>query len=222
MRSKVAGEKRVQEFEATVRPGSQRTLPQTEDRFRRSSAAAVRRPLYVAKGTQMRLLAFAAFMFLNSSLQCQPSPKSSGIQDSGFAFYLLRDSTIATFQILNVCVDSLALAREPLFTGHDIKTYSWSTHTFVLKSKVDSLFKAICIVRRRSRDVPFVVTVGDTRIYLWEFNSPFSSLSPQGPYIAIGSRSPYRLEYSLQSRQPDRRSDKRIRDALHAAGVLIE
>jgi hypothetical protein len=38
----------------------------------------------------------------------------------------------------------------------------------------------------------------------------------------MGSRSPYKLNYSKLGSQQDKRSDKRIHDALQAAGVLIE
>jgi len=160
-------------------------------------------------------------MFLSLSLHSQPTSGEPATGDSGFAFYLLRDSTVATYQILNVPIDSLRLALVPLFTAQDIKSYSWSTHTFVLKPKSDSIFKNICSIRRKSRDVPFVINVGNERIYVGEFNSPLSSLSPPWTYI-IGSTSPYKLCYPGLARLPDMRSDKRIHDALQAAGVLVD
>ena len=170
----------------------------------------------------MKLLFFATLFFVGFSLECQSLSSDLVSQDSTFAFYLLRDSTIASHQILKVFIDSLALASMPLFTAHDIKTYSWSTHTFVLKPKIDSIFKRLCTIGRKSHDIPFVVKVGSERIYLGEFLSPYSSLSPQCTYISIGSSSPYKLNCSKFASQPDKRSDKRIYDALQTAGVLIE
>jgi hypothetical protein len=170
----------------------------------------------------MKLLLFVAIIFASISLECQSLSDKFVSKDSTFAFYFLRNSTIATHQILNLSLDSLVLASAPVFTALDIKTYSWSTHTFFLKPKIDSISKVLCTIGSKSHDIPFVIKVGSERIYLGEFNSPSSSLSPQCAYISMGSDSSYKLNYSKLSSQPDKRSDKRIHDALQVAGVLIE
>ena len=163
-----------------------------------------------------------SIIVLSVSLLSQARSQSTSLKDSGFAFYLLRDSTIATYRIIDVPIDSLALDSVPLFTGQDIKSYFWSTHTFVLKPKADSAFRKICSLGRRSGDIPFVVSVGNERIYLGEFSSPLSSFSPHCTFIGLGSPSPYRLYYPGLASLPDKRSDKRIHDALQTAGVLVE
>jgi hypothetical protein len=170
----------------------------------------------------MKLYTLYFFTFFHFSLQSQPNSQDSLVQHSGFAFYLLRDSTIATYKIFKVPLDSLALASEPLFTAQDIKTYSWSTHIFTLNPKVDSVFAPLCTLGRKSRDIPFVIKVGNERIYLGEFYSPYSSLLPPCAYIFISSSSPYKINYTKFASHPDKRSDNRIHNALQAASVLIE
>lgn len=171
----------------------------------------------------MRLVAFGLMILLSVSSICQPRSHSSPPQDSGFAFYLLRGTTFAISRALSMPIDSLGLDSIPLFTGQHIKSYSWSTHTFVLKSKADSIFKRMCTLGSRGGgDIPFIITVNNERIYLGEFSSPLSSFSPHCAFIGIGRPSPYRIYHPRLMPQPDKRSDKRIHDALKAAGVLIE
>ncbi len=170
----------------------------------------------------MNRLALLPFLCLFLYLPCRSQQRNSDSQHSRFAFYLLRDSTVGISRILGVALDSLALSSTPLFRDTDIKTYSWSTHSFTLKPKADSIFTPFLVLGRKLRSIPFVIMVGNERIYLGEFWSPYSSLSPQCAYVFISSKSPYRISYSKPASQPDRRSDKRIHEALQVAGVLVE
>jgi hypothetical protein len=126
-------------------------------------------------------------------------------------------------QAWNTNIDSLELASLPLLTVQDLKSYSWSTHTFVLQLRLDSVFKAMGRLGGKSSGVPFIVTIGQQRIYLGAFWWAYSSSLPEGTYIMMPSESTYTLSYPNQfATQPDKRADQRIHDALNAVGVLVK
>ena len=141
----------------------------------------------------------------------------------GFAIYKLRDSTITGHQAYKLSVNDPELEPVPLLTDNDIKTYQWSTHSFVLNPRSDSLLQAMATWPYKSEGVPFVVTVSAQRVYVGSFWWWYSSSIPEGVHINLPPFGPYRLNFLPEhATQPDKRSDQRIYDALQAAGVLVE
>jgi hypothetical protein len=69
--------------------------------------------------------------------------------------------------------------------------------------------------------IPFVVTVGNERIYLGAFWYAYSSLAPQVPYIEV-TFNEHRICRGWIDQADDKRNDRRIYDALKRAGVLTE
>ena len=153
---------------------------------------------------------------------CKDSETGSSSSDSGFALYQLRDSSIRADQTWNISIDSLELASTPFLTAADIKSYSWSKHTFVAQQRIDSIFNSMRGLSGKSMGMPFVVAVGKERIYLGAFWWGYSSLMPQATYIEMSLPPPYGLKHEELASLPDRRSDKRIYDALQLAGVLVQ
>ncbi len=145
-----------------------------------------------------------------------------------FEIYLLWDSTMRVSHAETVPLDSLQLNREPLFTGEDLEEYIWPRHEFVVRRESQSHLFAL---GRRPFGIPFVVTVGKTRIYLGAFMRSYDSFNPRVPYITIDNFGGRRLAIRRGSLWPfseaedmrvDGRSDRRIHKALQEIGVLVE
>ena len=139
-----------------------------------------------------------------------------------FAVYRLQDSNVAASQIWNKPLGDLALAHEPFLTQRDMRSYHWHTHEFEVTPAGDSMLAFFKNQPGPVGGIPFVVTVGNDRIYLGAFWYPYSSLSPQVPYIDV-VLTPHRLSAAWDTRhQTDPRNDARVYAALKAAGVLVE
>ncbi|MGA2622650.1 MAG: hypothetical protein ABSF91_02250 [Bacteroidota bacterium] len=168
--------------------------------------------------------AMLSYLILSSLLLfgCKEKTTQSTPSTPQFAIYLLSDTTITGYAAWNMSQDSLVLASEPLVRQDDIKSYWWSTHSFTLQPTLDSVFKRMSTLRGKSFGVPFVVTVDNERIYLGAFWWAYSSSIPQVAYIDVILPSPYQIQRESTCPQPDFRNDRRIHDALKAAGILVE
>ncbi len=153
---------------------------------------------------------------------CRDSTTNNNQQTNGFAIYKLADTTQSTSAILNIPLDSLVLASSPFLTVKDIKAYYWSTHLFATNSQIDSEFNRMKYWGGQSSGMPFVVVVGQSRIYLGTFWWPYSSSFPQVPYILTDAPPPYRINREYLAKDPDKRNDSRIYEALLSAGVLLQ
>ena len=138
-----------------------------------------------------------------------------------WAIYRLRDSTITAYDASRQPLGTLVLADEPFMTVADISAYYWSPHTFVPSPQIDSQLTALRESHGSLSGIPFVVTVGNDRIYLGAFWYAYSSLAPAFPHIDLISN-PHQIQPSWKPGDPDLRNDIRIHDALKLAGVLIE
>jgi hypothetical protein len=141
---------------------------------------------------------------------------------SSFAIYLLKDPSTTASQVWSSPVEALELADTPLLTQREITLYRWQTHQFEVTSPIEMQLTAL---KNRSGPVggiPFVATVGRTRIYLGAFWYAYSSLAPQSPYIDV-LLDVHRIHAAwINQDQGDVRNDKRIYAALKAAGVLAD
>ncbi|MBI3112581.1 MAG: hypothetical protein HYZ01_13525 [Ignavibacteriales bacterium] len=142
-------------------------------------------------------------------------------QGPRFAIYRLKDTNLTASQIWDQPLDNLVLADNPFIGVNDLRSYKWQTHEFTVTAAVDSQLAQL----RRTGPVggiPFVVTVGNERIYLGAFWYAYSSMIAQVPYIDI-ILDPHRI-CKCQSVlvQDDKRNDVRIYRALKQVGILIE
>ena len=170
----------------------------------------------------MKQITLLSIFFIYALPGCKDNTTGSSPSGAEFALYQLRDSTISAAQAWNMPLDSLELKSVPFFTAADIKSYSWSQHAFVAQPRVDSIFSSMSRLSGPSTGIPFVVTTGKVPIYLGAFWWGYSSLVPQTTYIEMLHSSPYQLKHEEVALLPDRRSDKRIHDALQAVGVLTQ
>ena len=180
---------------------------------------SVRQP-QVALNEMKTILILLALASLSGS-SFVSSQENSDPFKSEFAIYCLKDTLITTAQALEFNLDSLELAAEPFLAMRDIKRYHWSTHVLDVQPRIDSILDKMSAMRYKSGGVPFVVEVGRQRIYLGTFWWYYSSAMPSVAYILMPTSHPS-LSYNSFCRQPDRRSDKRIHDALAKAEKLIE
>jgi len=119
-------------------------------------------------------------------------------------------------------LDSLPLASSPFIACSQLKAYYWTTHSFTPDAALDSALKQLGTSRGSVYGSPFVVMVGEERIYLGSFWWGYSSLLPSVPFIELITPGPYAINAPPLSTGSDPRKDPRIRASLHAAGILIE
>ena len=150
----------------------------------------------------------------NGQINTNPSP-------SEFAIYCLKDSLITTAQAEKLPLDSLVLTSDPLLSERDITSYHWSTHIIDVKPRIDSILNAMGKWWYKSAGVPFVVTVGNQRIYLGTFWWSYSSSLPPVTCIVVPTSHP-KLSYNSSCQQPDKRNDTRIHDVLVRENKLVE
>jgi hypothetical protein len=154
-------------------------------------------------------------------LACNQSTSNDEAPEGAFAIYLLQDSTITAGGAFSQPIESLALAASAFLTVNDLKSYVWSTHAFELTEETRITYEQFLLLHGRTSGVPFVVTVGNDRIYLgtfWWAHS--SSMPPACAVIEAIAPLPYRIQ--LANGAIDKRSDSRIYDSLKTSGVLVE
>ena len=140
-------------------------------------------------------------------------------EDGDLALYLLADDTLNAVEVYNIDLDSLTLADEPLLSIDEIKTYTWSDHSFTITQTALARFESYEGSAVSVYGIPFIVVAGGERIYLGGLWAAYSSYGPSFPTICV-------LPLTLAIREawgdadPDMRNDPRIYMELEATGVL--
>jgi len=161
-----------------------------------------------------------ALLMVFALMACQPR------EPAGLSIHLLADDVPAS-ELSSLDLAEIELQDEPIVFGPDIITYSEGTHDIELTAEAYARIQNLFGLPVRVSGMPFVVSVGDERVYAGAFWTPASSLSFDGlvilqPFdperriirIALGYPSPQLF------RGPDPRSDERILRSLRAAGKL--
>lgn len=157
-------------------------------------------------------------LFLFSCNHSTSDDKSAG---GIFAIYLLQDSTITAGDAFSQSINSLKLSTSAFLTINDLKSYTQSTHAFELTDQAQTMFDHFQFAHGKTSGVPFVVTVGNDRIYLGTFWWIYSSsMPPPCAVIEVIGPPPYRIQ--LANGAIDKRSDSRIYNSLKKSCVLIE
>jgi hypothetical protein len=138
-----------------------------------------------------------------------------------FAIYLLQDTTVTAGSACLQPIDSLVLRSLPFLSVSDLKWYGWTTHAFALTEDARVRYEQFALSHGKTSGVPFVVTVGNDRIYVGTFWWAYSSsMPPACAVIDAGGPLPYRIH--LANGAIDKRSDPRIYLSLKASGILVE
>jgi hypothetical protein len=172
----------------------------------------------------MRLnIALAAIILVgcaDSSDYAEP-PRPDGTLH--LAFYLVDEPPRITSPITADELEGLTLRPTPILTEKDITKYVWNVHRFEVTE--DALGRLDEI-----EPLPFVVTVGEERVYVGTFWPAESSLKPGIPHISVhpkgpGSKghraiSPLTIDWLRIAECTC--TDPRVQAALEAAGIPME
>jgi len=156
-------------------------------------------------------------LFLVACSQSTSNESSDGL----FAIYLLQDSTLTAQNTFSQPIKNLKLNSLAFLTANDLKSYKWDLHSFELKDQMRDKYEQFKLTQGSTNGVPFVVTVGNERIYYGTFWWGYSSsMPPACAVINATSQLPHRIQ--LATGATDKRSDLRIFYSLRQSGVLDE
>ena len=144
----------------------------------------------------------------------------------GLNFFLLKDSTLTTNEIMSLNLNDLTLAEKPILSYKDLIYYNWPDHSFEIGLAKASEIKSYCENNISVRGIPFVVTVDKERIYLGSFWVGYSSLAPVFPYLEatyFTNQTPtiLTIKKSWRDSEPDSRNDQRIYNSLKEYGLIV-
>ena len=151
-----------------------------------------------------------------------PSADTTG----GFSIYLVTDP-VSGQEAMDLDLGQLELEELPILSGDDIEAYDWGTHEIALTDPARERTASLDVPV--TTGVPFVVCVGDERIYSGAFWVSWSSASFHGIVIdalyASVDNHPIRIQPGYPESPEffegeDRRSDPRILQSLSQAGKL--
>lgn len=135
-----------------------------------------------------------------------------------YAIYLLQETSIS--KALAAELNQLLIESTPILKQNEIARYNWKNHELELFSDVISkrLQGKFGLAGR-----PFVVTVGDERIYIGWFYNPLSSYLPDCPIITLIPEYESKV-YKITNLGSsfEKINDKRIYETLNKAGLLNE
>jgi hypothetical protein len=149
---------------------------------------------------------------------CNNGNKGSDINE--FSIYLVKE--LSTTEAMSKKLDDLPLETVPVLTDKEIGTYDWTEHEFTMKEGISLEEKLDGKVSLSGK--PFVIVVGNERIYLGSFWSYLSSLyNPDIPTISSGwnkgnDNDMYKIQYG---KNQDPRDDTKIFEALKGLGKVI-
>ena len=167
----------------------------------------------------MNIVRYFICACLMSQLACDSGIDSAKGQE--FAIFRLKDTNLTASQVWDQPLESLGLADNPFLSVKDLRFYKWQTHEFSVTAAVDS--QLVQLKHAGSvRGIPFVVTVGNERVYLGAFWYAYSSIMPQVPYIDVIVDPHQICRCPSVLVQEDKRTDNRVYRALKQAGILIE
>lgn len=176
---------------------------------------------------RLTILLTVFFMFLAVAISCSNSNEENKKASSDFKIYLVKETDFS--KLIDAELEDIPLDDEPLITEEDISVYYWKGQS----DKVSSLFelqddKTLTeIMKDRGYAelgyYPFIVTVGDERMYLGALYSPLTSVSPpQGINIFISTIPLNSVAYEIS--EEDSKGlihNNRIYEALERAEILI-
>ncbi|MBN1813999.1 MAG: hypothetical protein JXA14_19335 [Anaerolineae bacterium] len=143
-----------------------------------------------------------------------------------FSIYLVKPGVSAQ-QMMETDLSQLELEAAPILSIDDIVTYTWETHEIELTNSARERLARLEVPV--TTGVPFVVCVGDERIYGGAFWVSWSSMSFEGIVIdtlfAQMDNQPIRIQLGYPESPElfegtDLRSDPRILQSLRSAGKL--
>ncbi len=134
--------------------------------------------------------------------------------ENEFGIYLLLDKSITTSEAKTINLGLLKLQTEPIICLDDIISYDWSTHTIDLQTEAFERFKSLDTMNVSTYGLPFLVLVGNERIYLGNIYPMYSSLYYFDlPTINVAPFIEMKIEKPSDEFE-DKRTDSRIYEVL--------
>ncbi len=167
--------------------------------------------------TSLWVCSLTGFVLQNSSPIVAEESASIGI-------YFVKEA-MSSEEFLRADLKHLELEEEPMISDHDILAYRASDHAITLTPSAYQRLEKLTIPMSGS---PFVVCVGDERIYKGAFWTPLSSASYSGIVIELPAilendtivlRQGYPEHRFFKGRDP--RNDHRVFQALKRTGKLF-
>ena len=125
----------------------------------------------------LKKISFLLIIILGAALaSCQPG------KDNNFAIYLLAQDIPAS-QLSQIDITQLILQNKPIISNDDIVSYDRASHTMELTQEAYTRVQQIFPMPVKVEGIPFVVCVGNERIYTGAFWTPVSSRSYDGVVI---------------------------------------
>lgn len=116
-------------------------------------------------------------------MQCSDKKNPvSGDQESGIAFYFLKDMNLSVQDVLQKNLNSLELKPTPWLTSEDILMYDFSTHLIYLKEDKEEYIQRI-ETQNDNPLIPFVVKASNQSVYLAALYTQEISFVPPCPTI---------------------------------------
>jgi len=162
------------------------------------------------------ILSFLLFLIIG----CNSSNEESDVNE--FSIYLVKD--LSTTDAMSKELNDLPLETIPVLTANEIRTYNWIEHEFTMKESISLEEKLEGNVPGSGK--PFVVVVGNERIYLGSFWSNLSSLySPDIDIPRISSnwlKGSDKEIYQIHSGKiSDPRDDTKIFEVFKGLGKVV-
>jgi hypothetical protein len=143
--------------------------------------------------------------------------------DTGAAFWLLKDKTTTADMAQNHPLDDLELAASPLVSMWNMDFYDATSHTVHLTRGSNLSTDSPSLPEVPFYGLPFVVTANGKRVYLGSFMSSTSSYIPPIPTILDDDAtddSSFTI-HPVVGQGVDFRSDAHLIQALHDASKLV-
>lgn len=163
------------------------------------------------------------FVILNVMLfltvGCNNGNKENAVNE--FSIYLVKG--LSTTEAMSKKLDDLPLETIPVLTDKEIKTYNWAEHEFTMMEGISLEGKLEGKVP--ASGTPFIVVVGNERIYIGSFWSYLSSQFNPLDIPRISSvwhkgsdNDMYKIQYG---KNQDPRDDTKIFEAFKGLGKVI-
>lgn len=146
---------------------------------------------------------------------------SPQIPEASFGIFFLEDSSVTSYQALQMDIDQLSLKKIAWLGQDDIQFYDFSSHCIYLNGDKSQFFENdtgdFFVFNPILIDKPFVVVANEERCYVGALHSGLLSTAPMCPYMDELDVGYYPRDVMHISRAwvgEDLRSDSRVRDAL--------
>ena len=104
-------------------------------------------------------------------------------KNNEFAIYTLQEEIPGT-QLDQYDINQLALERKPIISAGDIVSYDQTSHVIELTPRAYARIQGLFTLPVKVHGIPFVVCVGEERIYSGAFMTPVSSIALDGVVIS--------------------------------------